>query len=63
MTNTSSKRQGRIQDFRKGGQNIVRAQSARAKFLDTPTNELTTPPICRDREAISCFDSKMLYFN
>ena len=35
----------------KGGQSTMRAR----KILDTPTNGLTTPPNCRDREAISCF--------
>ena len=44
--------QGRIQDFRKGGS---KHYSVRAKFLDTPTNRLTTPPNCRHREAVGCF--------
>ena len=33
----------------------VKAVRARAKFLDTPTNRLTTPPNCRDRDAIGYF--------
>ena len=43
---------GGIQDYRKGGQTTMCAQSALAKFLAMPTNRLTTP--C-DREAIHSF--------
>ena len=45
--------QGRIKDW--GDQSTMRAQSVCAKYLDMPTNYLTTPPNCHDHEAISCF--------